>query len=137
VNANSTDAGVLVAPRSGTVPAAVAAGTRNSAAVDRLGFDSCVLAAQTGAASGTPTTLSVAAKIQESADGATGWADIADAAIEPLTVENGIARVNVRLPAAKRYLRVVETVAFTGGSTPTIGASSTIVLCGPDEIPAV
>ena len=137
MNANSTDAGVLVAPRSGTAPAAVAAGTRNSAAVDRLGFDSCVLAAQTGAASGTPTTLTLAAKLQESADGATGWADIADAAIEPLTAANGIARVNVRLPAAKRYLRVVETVGFTGGSGPTIGASSTIVLCGPDEIPAI
>ncbi|AFE05231.1 hypothetical protein COCOR_03435 [Corallococcus coralloides DSM 2259] len=137
MNANSTDAGVLIAPRSGNVPAAVAAGTRNSAAVDRLGFDSCVLAAQTGAASGAPTTLTLAAKLQESADGATGWADIADAAIDPLTAANGIARINVRLPTAKRYLRVAETVSLTGGSSPTIGASSTIVLCGPDEIPAV
>lgn len=137
MNANSTDAGVLVAIRSGAAPAAVTAGTRNSAAIDRLGFDSCVLAAQTGAASGSPSALTLAAKIQESADGATGWADITDAAIEPLTAENSVARVNVRLPAAKRYLRVVETVGFTGGSSPTIGASSTIVLCGPDEIPAV
>ncbi|ADO68705.1 hypothetical protein [Stigmatella aurantiaca] len=137
MNANSTDAGVLVAIRSGTAPAAVVAGSRNSAAVDRRGFDSCVLAAQTGSASGGPTSLTLAAKLQESADGSTGWTDVAGAAIEPLISENGVARVNVRLPTAKRYLRVTETVSFTGGTSPTLGASSTLVLCGPDEIPAV
>jgi hypothetical protein len=137
VNANSTDAGVLVAIRAGTAPAAVVASSRNSSAVDRLGFDSCVLAAQTGAASGGPTALTLAAKLQESADGSTNWTDVPGAAIEPLTSENGVARVNVRLPTAKRYLRVAETVSFTGGSSPTLGACSTIVLCGPDEIPAV
>lgn len=137
MNSNSTDAGVLVGIRKGTAPAAVAAGTRNSVGIDRLGFDSGVLIAQTGAATGTPTTLTLAAKIQESADGTTGWADIAGAVIDPLTAENSVARVNLRLPTAKRFLRVVETVGFTGGTSPTLGASSAFVLCGPDEIPAV
>ncbi|RJS14620.1 hypothetical protein DRW03_34655 [Corallococcus sp. H22C18031201] len=136
MNANSTDAGVLVGIRPGTVPAAVAAGIRNSVAVDRLGFDSCVLTASTGAASGTPTALSLAAKLQESADGQGGWTDLPGAAVEPLAAPNAVARVNVRLPTAKRYVRVVETVALTGGSSPTLGVSSLIVLCGPDEIPA-
>ena len=56
MNSNSTDAGVLVGIRKGTAPAAVTAGTRNSVAVDRLGFDSGVLIAQTGAATGTRAT---------------------------------------------------------------------------------
>ncbi|TQF13731.1 hypothetical protein FJV41_22435 [Myxococcus llanfairpwllgwyngyllgogerychwyrndrobwllllantysiliogogogochensis] len=136
MNANSTDAGVLVGIRPGTVPAAVSAGTRNSAAVDRLAFDSCVLAASTGAASGTPTALSLAAKLQESTDGQNGWTDLPGAAVEPLTAPNAVARMNVRLSTARRYVRVVETVALTGGTAPTLGASSLIVLCGPDEIPA-
>lgn len=136
MNANSTDAGVLVGIRLGTVPAAVGAGTRNSAAIDRMGFDSCVLCASTGATTGTPTALSLAAKLQDSADGQNGWAELSGAAVEPLSSPNAVARVNVRLPTAKRYLRVVETVALTGGTAPTLGASSLIVLCGPDEIPA-
>ncbi|QDE82856.1 hypothetical protein [Myxococcus xanthus] len=136
MNANSTDAGVLVGIRPGTAPAAVSAGTRNSAAVDRFSFDSCVLTASTGAATGTPTALSLAAKLQDSADGQNGWTDLPEAAIAPLTSANAVARVNVRLPTAQRYLRVVETVALTGGTSPTLGASSLIVLCGPDEIPA-
>ncbi|WP_141323589.1 hypothetical protein [Myxococcus sp. AB025B] len=137
MNANSTDAGVLVGIRPGTVPAAVGAGTRNSAAVDRMGFDSCVLTASSGAATGAPSTLSLAAKLQDSADGQSGWTDLPGAAVEPLTTSSAVARVNVRLPTARRYLRVVETVALTGGTSPTLGASSLIVLCGPDEIPAV
>ena len=136
MNANSTDAGVLVGIRPGTVPAVVGAGTRNSAAVDRMGFDSCVLTASTGAATGTPASLSLGAKLQDSADGQNGWTDLPGAAVEALTAPNAVARVNVRLPTAKRYLRVVETVALTGGTSPTLGASSLIVLCGPDEIPA-
>ncbi|QSQ17185.1 hypothetical protein [Myxococcus landrumensis] len=136
MNANSTDAGVLVGIRPGTVPAAVGAGTRNSAAVDRLGFDSCVLAASTGAATGTPSGMSLAAKLQESADGQGGWTDLPGASIESLTAPNGVARVNVRLSTAKRYVRVVEAVTLAGGTSPTLGASSLLVLCGPDEIPA-
>ncbi|NTX39858.1 hypothetical protein HUA78_36015 [Myxococcus sp. CA033] len=136
MNANSTDAGVLVGIRPGTVPAAVSAGTRNSAAVDRLGFDSCVLVASTGASSGTPTALSLAAKLQESTDGQNGWTDLPGAAVEPLTAPNALARVNVRLSTAKRYVRVVEATTLTGGTAPTLGASSLLVLCGPDEIPA-
>ncbi|MCP3105538.1 hypothetical protein LZ198_42510 [Myxococcus sp. K15C18031901] len=136
MNANSTDAGVLVGIRPGTSPAAVGAGTRNSAAVDRMGFDSCVLTASTGATTGTPTALSLGAKLQDSADGQNGWTDLPGAVVEPLTAPNAVARVNVRLPTARRFLRVVETVALTGGTSPTLGASSLIVLCGPDEIPA-
>ncbi|QSQ10763.1 hypothetical protein [Myxococcus landrumensis] len=136
MNANSTDAGVLVGIRPGTVPAAVGAGTRSSAAVDRLGFDSCVLAATTGATTGTPSAMSLAAKLQESTDGQNGWTDLPGAAVEPLTAPNGVARVNVRLSTARRYVRVVETVTLTSGTSPTLGASSLLVLCGPDEIPA-
>ena len=137
MNSNSTDAGVLVAPRSGTPPAEVSAGTRNGTAINRIGFDSCVLVAQSGAASGGPSAFTLDAKLQDSADGATGWADITGAAVQQITTANGIARVNVSLPTARRFVRVVEAVTLTGGSGPKLGAACSLVLCGPDEIPAI
>lgn len=134
-----TNIGAHLRTATGAVPAAVSAGTRNGSAIDRTGFGSCKLHVQTGAATGTPTTISVGAKIQDSADGE----DFADyvppngaAAISAITAANSSASVNVDLSSARRYIRVVETTEFTGGSAPTIGAGSTVVLGGAKTLPA-
>lgn len=135
MHANSTSIGSFLTPAAGTVPAVVLAGTRNGAAIDRTGYQSCVLFAQTGAVTGSPSTQSLAAKLQHSDDGSTGWADISGAAITAISAASSAAKVNVNLSTAKQYIRVVETAAFSGGSTPTMGVGTSVVLGGANELP--
>lgn len=125
----------------GNVPVAASAGTRNGAAIDRQGFLSCVLVAVSGAVSGSPSAQTLDAKLQDSADGSTGWADYVPAgagsgAITQITAANTLARKNIDLSKAKRHIRVVEVVGFTGGTSPTLGAQEVVVLGGADVLPA-
>lgn len=131
-----SNVGSLIKTVPGSTPRAASAGATNGAAVDRLGYGSLVLATATGAATGSPSAVGVAAKLQDSADGSTGWADVSGAALA-LAAENASGKVNVDLAGVKRYVRVVETVALTGGSTPTLALASTVVLGGADTLPAV
>lgn len=134
-------------PVIGTVPAAASAGTRNGSAINRRLSGSNALAlsatlvAVTGAATGTPTTQTLDAKIQDSADGSTGWADYIPpdqatvGAITQITAVNTVGDVDVNLAGAKQYIRVVEVLAFTGGTTPTLGVQTTVILGGFDRTP--
>lgn len=140
-NPNASQIGAYALPKQATVPAAASAGTRNSSAIDRLGYGSCVLAESVGATTGSPSSFTVDAKIQDSADGSTGWADYspplsASAAITQITAASTIGIKNVDLSGAKRYIRVQEVVAFSGGSTPTVGVASVVVLGGAVAKPA-
>ena len=135
MNSNSTSVGSTIRPAAGTVPAAPAAGTRTGAAIDRDGFDSCVLFVQAGAATGAPTTLSLTAKLTECATSGGSYTDVPGAAITAITAVSTSARVNVDLSGCLRYLKVSETVAFTGGTAPTLGAASSVVLGGADSYP--
>ena len=134
MNVNSCDIGAFIACRTGTVPAARAAGARNGTAIDRGSFSSCVLSVQAGAASGAPTAIEFGAKLQHSDDGATDWTDYEGAEVE-LTEASTIAEADVDLSGAKQFIRVVESLAFTGGTTPTLGTASQVVLGGPDHLP--
>jgi len=142
------DGAAWLSPQIGTAPAASAAGSVNGAAVDRVlpgvapGLAlSCDLVAQTGAATGGPTTQTLDAKIQDSPDGSTGWADYIPpgaasvAAIPQITAINTLARKRVDLSGARRYIRVVTTVGFTGGSSPTLGNAVVVELCGLENPP--
>lgn len=144
--ASMLKAGHAFKPVIGTVPALVAAGTRNGPAIDRatpggVHYSSLTLHTATGATAGAPTTQAVDSKLQTSGDGATGWADYvppgetAAAAVAQITAASSNAEVDVNLEGAKRFIRVVETVAFTGGTAPTIGVSSTVILAGADRTP--
>jgi len=130
-----TDIGSYIKALAGFSPQAAAAGTINGAAIDRAGFQSAVLHGRTGAVTGTPTAQTYDLKLQESADGSTGWTDIAGAAIAQIAAANTEAEVNVNLAGAKRYIRVVGTVTFTGGTTPTLQVASTLVLGGASKLP--
>lgn len=81
-----------------------------------------VLAVLTGAATGSPTSFSVAAKLQESDDGSTNWTDLATQ--ETLSVTAGSSVGKLRGIRTKRYLRSVLTPAFVGGSSPTVPCTS-------------
>jgi len=137
----SRNIGSLIKVVKGINPANAAAGAINGAAIDRAGigggnyFQSCVLKLSAGAATGGPTTRTVDAKLQESADGSTGWTDIAGAAVTQLVADNTESQKDVDLTGVKRFIRDVVTVAFTGGASPAIPVGSEVVLGGPMELP--
>lgn len=109
-------------------------------AIDRTGFLSGVLHQVCGAATGTPTTQLVDAKIQESADGSTGWTDALDAdgnviAAAQLAADDTESEKDFDLSGLLNFIRVVQDATFTGGSSPTIPVASTVVLGGHHQSP--
>jgi hypothetical protein len=127
--------GAYVRARKAINPTNSVAATINGPAIDRRGFLSCVLHHACGAATGAPTSRTVDAKLQESADGSTGWTDIAGASATQLTADNSEAEKDVDLSGAKSFIRVVETVAFVGGTAPAIPVAATLTLGGSDSPP--
>lgn len=138
--------GTLILSKIGTLPLANAAGTRNGTGVDRATpggalYMGVTLSAILGAETGTPTSFTADFKIQDSADNST-FADYvppggvaADAAVTQMTAGSSIAEVDIDLSGAKRYIRVVEVIAITGGTSPKVPASSTLSLYGADRTP--
>jgi len=123
-----------VAPQSftGSTPA-------TGLSVDTLGYDNAKVHVYGAQASGSPTAASLVAKVQESADGSTNWADALDntGTVIGFTVSAlqtaaapGAARIEGLGLNRKRYLRVVVTPAFTGGTSPAILAYGEIVFGG-------
>lgn len=128
------------------VPTVQVAGTLNGATIDRMaagtqqGYLSCVLWGGCGAATGSPSAQTYDCKLQDSPDGST-WADFTDAAgngaLTQITADDTSGTENVNLEAADRYIRVVQTVGFTGGSTPDIPICAGVELGGALEVPTV
>lgn len=148
MNPVNNDAGKYFAPRAANVPLASTGATRNSAGIDRATPGgqlalSCKLVAQTGAVTGGPATQTLDAKLQDSADNST-FADYvpprgvaADAAIAQITAVNTMKTKDIDLSTARRYVRVVEVAALTGGASPTLAVESHVVLGGADGRPVV
>lgn len=136
------DIGAYVKTLKGTPPLASSGGTVNGAWIDRRGYMSCVLQASTGAVTGAPTAQTLDAKLQHADDASgTNSADFVpgaagSGAIAQITVANGEAEKDIDLTGAKPFIRVVDTVAFTGGTTPTLGKATTLVLGGAVKQPA-
>ncbi|MBM4356938.1 MAG: hypothetical protein FJ096_02405 [Deltaproteobacteria bacterium] len=135
----ASNIGAEILPVAGLPALANSAGTRNGAAIDRLQSgamaNSLVLVANTGATTGSPTAQTYDLKIQDSADGATGWADLSGAAIaQKTTATAALVQCEVDLLPAKRYIRAVEVVAFTGGTTPATPAAADVILGGFDRL---
>lgn len=121
-------------------PITQVAGAVNGVAIDTEGFGDGVCIISVGAATGTPTTQTVAGKLQESDDGSTGWGDITGAAITAITTNSKTAEIRIdrrKRAASKRYIRAVVTPGFTGGSTPALPIAATIVLGNPTYSSAV
>ena len=129
------DIGAYVKAQIGISPKNASAGATNGAAIDRQNFGSCALHVAAGAATGSPTAQTVDAKLQESADGSTGWTDITGAAITQIAADNGEAEKDVDLSSTKRYVRAVVTVSFTGGTAPAIPVAATAVFGGGNTLP--
>jgi hypothetical protein len=89
----------------------------NAAAIDLITGDCrCFAVQMVGTVGGT--TPSLAGKIQESADGSTGWADISGATFAAVTASDNLQSIS--FDRTQRYVRYVGTVA---GTTPTIPAA--------------
>jgi hypothetical protein len=135
---SNNDIGAYIKQAVGLKPTnSAASATNKGGAIDRLGFSSAVLHAQVGAAAGGPSAQSATFKIQESDTTTDGdFADVADAALEAMTADDASGYLDLNLQTLKRYIRVVCTVALTGGSTPTLPVAATVTLGGADTLPA-
>ena len=136
----SNNIGAEILPVAGLAALNNAAGTRNGAAIDRLQngamANSLVLACNVGATTGSPSAQTYDCKVQDSADGSTGWTDISGAAItQKTTATAALVQRDVDLAPARRFIRVVEVVALTGGSTPGTPAAVDVILGGFDRLP--
>lgn len=124
--------------KTSVVPSSAVAGAINGAAVDTEGFGDAVAIVTVGATTGTPTSFTVDGKVQESADGSTGWTDVTGAVITAVTVASKTAEIAIdtdKKALSKRYIRLVVTPAFVGGTAPTIGVAGVVVLGKPDRGP--
>lgn len=133
---NIDEIGAAVNAVIGVVPAARAAGATNGTGIDRsvpggATYDSAVLFTRTGAATGTPDSLTVVAKIQDSADNST-FADFepdgTNVATHTIAAASTSGQISVNLRGANRYVRVVETNAFVAGTSPTVVSCSVLIL---------
>ena len=130
------DIGAFIKVQKGIDPTDDTGTTLNGGSIDRRGMESCVLHAACGAATGTPTAQTVDAKIQDSPDGTTGWADLSPAkATTQLVADDTEAEVNVDLSGVKAFIRAVVTTVLTAGTSPRLPVMATIVLGGRDTLP--
>tara|TARA_R110002110_G_scaffold199101_1_gene409859 strand:- start:1 stop:384 length:384 start_codon:yes stop_codon:yes gene_type:complete len=113
------------------LPAVRRTATANGSAVDiqqYVGKLKFVLA--TSAGGGTSPTLDV--KLQDSADGSTGWADISGAAFTQVTdAADATADLGIWANAVKRYVRAVVTIS---GTSPTFDCA--LVAVGTKQVRA-
>lgn len=109
---NNALLGVGATPRSATA-------TITGSAIDFITGDGRCCAMQlVGTVGGTSPTL--AGKIQESADGSTGWADVATFGAVAASNDSQM----LSFDRTKRYLRYVGTI---GGTTPTIPLTAIVI----------
>jgi hypothetical protein len=136
--------GAEIAPRTGLAPQALSGSSDvNGTGIDRLGFNSCKLVAKTGATTGTPTSFTVAVRLQHSDAVGSGYTDFTPSvpnpggtgAITPLAAANAIRDRSIDLKTAKRFIRAVATPAFVGGTSPTVLADVSVILGGADVLP--
>lgn len=136
--------GALLSIVTSVAPESSVAATVNGTSIDRQAHSlagCCVVHQVAGALTGAPTTTSVITKLQDSADNST-FADYkpdgvnvaTNTALTAASTENSLS---VDLTLARRYIRAVTTIAFTGGSTPSVLVAADIVLSGENTLAAV
>ena len=110
----------------GSVPATITA-SRNGSAIDLKGYTGQVLAILYAAKGTGNANNTLDVKIQSSADGSTGWADVSGATFTQVLGTGGtdsLQAINVDTRVAARYIRFVDTVA---GTTPSYVLSECVL----------
>lgn len=137
-----TDINAYIKTVTAVAPIVASEGTINGSSIDRINYDSCVLLTNTGVSTGSPSSFTVDVKIQHSDTGSGSWTDYTNpntesaAAVTQITAVSTAGSVGVNLVAAKRYIRVVHVLDFTGGSSPTLAVSAHVILGGAHTLPA-
>jgi hypothetical protein len=112
--------------------------------VDTQGYENAKLHVYSAEASGSPSAASLAVTLQESADGTDGWANALDntGAVIGFTLSGVQAAAGVNAARVeglnlnrKRYLRIVVTPTFTGGTSPAVLAYGELIFGGSQELP--
>lgn len=132
-----------VAVRAQVAPATISAATTVGTGIDLRGIANHAQGAKAvvyiGAATGTPDSFTVDAKIEDSADNSS-WAQATDAegnnyAMTQATAA-GIGVIdNVDLGRLRRYVRLSITHAFVNGTSPKLGLSGVLLIGNAQENP--
>ena len=105
-----------------------ASSVQTSAAIDTAGYGSAVVVVTNGAATGTPSSYTVDAKVQHCATSGGSYTDVSGAAITQITTDG--AQKTIRLDGLNssvlRYIKVLVTPAMTGGSSPKALVGATV-----------
>jgi len=98
--------------------------------IDTFGFNTAMFTVQNGAATGSPSSYTVDAKIQECDTSGGSYVDVSGATITQITADSKAATVAVEGlgTSCKRYLKIVVTPALTGGSTPKALVAASVQL---------
>ena len=144
--AGSKDVGAFINNVLGLAPVRVTAGggadnvDQNGPAIDRKGYLSCEFSLVAQGVLGTSETAAVEARIQDSIDGSSGWANYGDpvaiALTDAVNNERGMANGKLNLDGAKRFIRLVGKANPSAGSTDTVDIAGVVTLGGPNELPA-
>jgi hypothetical protein len=112
--------------------------------VDTSGYDNAKLHVYAAEATGTPSAASLAVTLQESPNGTDTWTNALDntGAVIGFTLSGlqaagavSAARIEGLNLNRKRYLRVVVTPTFTGGSSPATLVFGEIVFGNAQQLP--
>jgi hypothetical protein len=103
-------------------------------AIDRQGFMSGLFIVDAGPSTGGPASVTIDAKLQHSDVSGSGYTDVAVSpenpavAIAQIVAANSGKPLEIDFTALKRYVRLVFTVAHTGGASPKTGLSAGVTL---------
>lgn len=127
-----------VKSKSAVRPVALAEGSATSIVIDTLGYRNAMFVIDNGAVTGAPDSYAVSAKVQEcdTADGS--FEDIADAEISDITANNKSAQIEVvglDTEQRQRYIKLVISATFVGGTTPAALVAGTCLLGDPERLP--
>lgn len=100
----------------------------NGSGVDTKNYRDAMAVIRTGATAGTPVSFTVDGKVQDSADNSS-FADVTGLTFAQITAANTTKLLRLNLMGdQRRYLRIVVTPAFTGGTSPSVQMFGVILL---------
>ncbi len=101
---------------------------------------SALFVVKSGPFTGTPSSVAIDAKLQDSADGST-WADVATSTTNPAVAITQITAINTRrflevnLAPLRENVRLVFQVVHGGGTSPTTGLAAEAIVGGLMDTP--
>jgi hypothetical protein len=137
--------GGLVLALQSVSPQSSAAGTVTGASIDRFQHNmpaSAVVHQAVGPVSGSPSAMSVITSVYHSPDNST-WQQfipngyVLNSQTPALTNANSDNSIAVDLTSAMRYIQLVTTIIFTGGTSPAAVVSADLIIGGETSVAAV